>query len=93
VTVARAVGAVLILMVAGLAVVAVRMDQVQLARRVAQLHGEQMVVERKLWEQELTIARLRAPQSVRERTEFMNLVAQPPHEPEPDEAAGRLAAR
>jgi hypothetical protein len=66
-TIGRVVGVVLILTAIGLAVAAIRADQIALARRVARLHQEKLLLEREVWEQEVTIARLRSPELIRDR--------------------------
>lgn len=68
-TVGRIAGMAVVLTAVGLAVVQLRTSQVALARQAAELHRQRALLEREVWDQELTIARLRAPGLVRERLE------------------------
>lgn len=63
-TVGRVVGVVLILLAVGVATVAIRTSQIAIAQQTGRRHHEIVELERELWKQELTIARLRAPERI-----------------------------
>ena len=65
----------LVLMLAGAATVALRAEQAQLAYQVARLRQRGLVLQRAVWQQQLEVARLRAPNLVRQRREGMKLMA------------------
>jgi uncharacterized membrane protein YdbT with pleckstrin-like domain len=65
------------LTVVGIAVVAMRRDQVVTSRRIQALQFRQAELQRKIWTQELEIARLRSPGAVRDRAEVFGLDVEP----------------
>jgi hypothetical protein len=67
-TVGRIVGIVMILLAVGVATVAIRTNQVAIAQDTGRLHRQIVELERELWKQELTIARLRAPERIRNQS-------------------------
>jgi hypothetical protein len=67
-TVGRIVGIVMILLAVGVATVAIRTHQVAIAQDTSRLHRQIVELERELWKQELTIARLRAPDLIQTRS-------------------------
>ena len=73
----------LVLMFVGAAMVVLRAEQAQLARRTATLQRQEVRLQRKVWQQQLEIARLRAPALLRQRHQGMSLMARAPgrHEP------------
>lgn len=66
----------LVLMLAGAAMVVLRAEQAQLAYQTARLEQQELELQRNVWEQQLEIARLRAPSLVRQRRDGMKLMAQ-----------------
>jgi len=73
----------LALMLTGAATVVLRAEQAQLACRTATLQKQAVQLRRKVWHQQLEIARLRAPAQVRQRGEGLNLMARGPGEAGP----------
>lgn len=67
-TVGRIVGVILILLLAAVAVVGIRTNQVAIAGSAGRLHMEKIALERDIWEQEMTLARLRGTEQVLRRT-------------------------
>jgi hypothetical protein len=65
----------LVLMLAGAAMVMLRAEQAQLAYQAARLQQQELELQRTVWQQQLEIARLRAPNLVRQRREGMRLMA------------------
>ena len=65
----------LVLMLTGAAMVVLRAEQAQLAYQAARLGQQELELERTVWQQQLEIARLRAPDLVRQRREGMKLMA------------------
>ncbi|UCG31839.1 MAG: hypothetical protein JSU68_09245 [Phycisphaerales bacterium] len=65
----------LVLMLAGAAMVVLRAEQAQLAYQAARLRQQELELQRTVWHQQLEIARLRAPNLVRQRRDGMKLMA------------------
>ena len=67
-----------VFMLLGAAMVVLRAEQAQLAHQTARLQRQEIELQRRIWKQQLEIARLRAPNLVRNRREGMNLMARAP---------------
>jgi hypothetical protein len=72
-TVPRAVGLLAALSAVGIAVVALRAEQTRHTRRIQELQFRQVELRRQIWDQEMELARLRAPGIVRERAVRLGL--------------------
>lgn len=77
-TVPRALWVFAMLIVVGIAMVAIRAESARAANRIQKLHQKQLVYEQTLWTQEMELARLRAPEEIRKRAEAMGLSVRPP---------------
>ncbi len=66
-TISRVVGLLVALASVGIAVVAIRIDQASSRARIQQLQFRQTELHRRIWSQEAELARLMAPDLVRER--------------------------
>ena len=81
-TTARMVGVLVGLALIGIAVVAIRVDQSRVSQRIQKLHSQQTDLSRKIWTQEVDMARLRSPQAIREQAGRLGFeVAPKPPEP------------
>ena len=72
-TISRMVGLLVTLAAIGIGVVAIRVDQARTTRRIQDLQFQQTDLQRKIWQQEMDLARLRSPQMIRERIERFGL--------------------
>lgn len=72
-TISRMVGLLVTLAAIGIGVVAIRVDQARTTRRIQDLQFQQTDLQRKIWHQEMDLARLRSPQMIRERIERFGL--------------------
>jgi len=72
-TIPRMVVLLAALVVVGIAVVAMRLDQTATSRRIQELQFRRTELQRKIWTQELEIARLRSPGAVRDRAKLFGL--------------------
>jgi len=77
-TVARSLYVFALMMVVGVATVAIRAESAKVANRIQKLHRTQMNYEQTLWTQELELARLRAPDEIRRRALELGLTLMPP---------------
>ena len=66
------------MVVIGVAVVAIRMESAKAAYRVQRLHQQKVALEQKLWSQEIDLARLRSPDEIRRRARELGLEVVPP---------------
>ena len=74
-TIPRMVGLLVVLAVVGLGVVVIRVDQAAISQRIQDLQFRQTELRRKLWTQEMELARLRSPGMIRDRAERFGLQA------------------
>jgi len=72
-TIPRMVGLLVALAVVGLGVVVIRVDQAAISQRIQDLQFRQTELHRKLWTQEMELARLRSPFMIRDRAERFGL--------------------
>ena len=72
-TIPRAVGLLVALSAVGIAMVALRAEQARHTRRIQELQFRQVELRRQIWDQEMELARLRAPGIVRERAVRLGL--------------------
>ena len=72
-TIPRMVGVLIALTVIGIAVVVLRVDQAATSRRIQELQFTQTDLRRRIWTEELELARLRSPRMIRERAERFGL--------------------
>jgi len=75
-TIPRMVGVLIALAVIGIAVVVIRLDQAATSRRIQELQFRQTDLRRRIWTQELELARLRSPRMIRERAERFGLTVE-----------------
>lgn len=66
---ARTVGVVALLVGVALAIVGLRGEQARTASRMMKLSGQRIALRRELWDMQMAVARLRAPDQVRDRVE------------------------
>lgn len=74
-TVGRLVGLLVILTAIGLGVVGLRVDQARHTRKIQELQFHQTDLRRRMWQQEMELARLRSPQLIRERAQQFGLAS------------------
>jgi len=72
-TIPRMVVLLVALSAVGIAVVALRLDQMAMSRRIQELEFRRTDLQRQVWTQELEIARLRSPGAVRDRAKVFGL--------------------
>ncbi len=72
-TIPRMVILLVALAAVGIAVVALRLDQMTTSRRIQAMEFRRDDLQRQVWTQELEIARLRAPGAVRDRARVFGL--------------------
>jgi len=72
-TIPRMVVLLVALSAVGIAVVALRLDQMATSRRIQELEFRRTDLQRQVWTQELEIARLRSPGAVRDRARVFGL--------------------
>ena len=77
-TVSRGLLVLCMMVAVGVAIVLVRAESAKCANRVQRLHHHQMVLEQKLWAQEMELARLRGPDEIRRRADSLGLKVVPP---------------
>ncbi len=90
-TVLRAVAVLLVLGGSALAVVQLRSERVRCVARVAALRSERLAMRRESWNVQMAIARLRAPERIRERVGLLDLAVELPHPPLPGPRSQALA--
>jgi hypothetical protein len=90
-TVMRAVAVLLVLGGLALAVVQLRSERVRCAARVAALQSERLRMRRESWNVQMEVARLRAPERIRERVGLLDLAVELPHPPLPGPRTEALA--
>lgn len=73
-TIPRMVGVLLALTMVGIAVVVLRVDQLETSRRIQELQFRHVELQRQIWAQDLELARLLSPQQIRERAVRFGLV-------------------
>lgn len=66
------------LVLIGIAVVALRSESAKSAYRIQRLHREQLVLQQDLWAQEMALAKLRGPDEIRRRADRLRLEVRPP---------------
>ena len=86
-TVARALLALGMMVVIGVAIVVLREESAKVANRVQRLHGRQLVLEQNLWAREMDLAKLRTPDEIRRRARDLGLEVVPP-KPDPNSKEG-----
>jgi len=74
-TIPRVVGLLIVLVVIGIAAVAMRVEQARHARRIQELQFRQTELRQQIWGQEMELARLRAPGMIRQRAGRLGLNA------------------
>lgn len=89
-TVARALLTLGMMVIVGIAIVALREESAKAANRVQRLHGRQLVLEQELWAREMELARLRTPDEIRRRAKKLGLEVVPPP-PDPNSRDGGAA--
>lgn len=67
-----------LMLLVGVAIVAIRMESAKSAYRVQRLHQQKVVLEQTLWAQEIDLARLRSPDEIRRRAKELGLDLVPP---------------
>jgi len=77
-TTARLVGTLCLIAAIAAGIAILRTEQARCARRVQRLRSQCVELQRQRWAQQVELARLRAPTSLRERIERMNLPVRPP---------------
>lgn len=77
-TVSRVLLVIGMMVVIGLAIVALRGESAKAANRVQRLHQKKVMLEHKLWSREMELARLRGPDEIRRRASELGLDLIPP---------------
>lgn len=77
-TVARSLFVLLMMVVLGAGIVAIRGESAKAANRVQRLHLRQIDLEQSLWTHEMELATLRGPNAIRRRTSELGLDLMPP---------------
>jgi len=89
-TIPRLVGLLTLFAMVGMAAVLLRADQTRISHRIQQLRLEQIRRQCTIRANEMSIARLKSPPMVRDRTRRFDVPMVPPYEPKgvlpPDEA-------
>jgi len=78
VTVPRALLVLAMMVVIGVATIALQGESAKVANRIQRLHHKQKVLEQTLWTQEMELARLRGPEQIRRRAAELGLDVVPP---------------
>ncbi|MFQ5428939.1 MAG: hypothetical protein ACE5E1_01410 [Phycisphaerae bacterium] len=66
-TVPRALLVLFMLVIIGVAIVAIRQESARTANRIQTLHRRKITLEQTLWTKELELAKLRGPEAIRRR--------------------------
>jgi hypothetical protein len=83
-TVPRCLLVLMMMVMVGLTIVAIRGESAKAANRVQRLHLKQMDLEQSLWTHEMELAKLRGPDEIRRRTSELGLDLIPPLAEQPD---------
>ncbi len=77
-TVVRGLFVIMLLVVVGVAIVALRGESARAANRIQRLHHQKVALEHKRWAQEMELAKLRGPEAIRQRASELGLDLLPP---------------
>jgi len=77
-TVPRALLVLFMMVLVGLAIVAIQGESARVANRIQKLHYKQVVLDQTLWTQQMELARLRGPEEIRKRAAELGLDVVPP---------------
>ena len=78
----------LIMSLAGIAVIALRVEQSRHLRRIQELQFQESQLKQRIWHQEIELARLQSPQMIRDRADRLGLRID-----NEDEASGKSSVR
>ena len=87
-TVPRSLLVLLMMVVVGVTIVAIRGESAKAANRVQRLHLKQINLEQSLWTHEMELAKLRGPDEIRRRTSELGLDLIPPMAETPGQKPG-----